>query len=180
MNDTHNAHLRIRSNFALLWAAAALAIDYEILPWKKEPTFRAVEKCMHLALGELEAGAIKHSFANTRVDARGLSKTLKEKLDKAHLVSVKLKQRVTKERARIRQVADGFVINGEILLRPDRLKSWIPDQSQRLVLKENKIIRTEREDTSTVERKIGGIEGKPRYYAINVRALNTFASERSS
>ena len=180
INYTHNAHLRIRSNFALLWAAAALAIDYEILPWKKEPTFRAIEKCMHLALGELEAGTIKRSFANKSVDARRLSKTLKEKLDQAKLLPVKLKQRVTKEQARIRQAADGFVINGEILLRPDRLKSWIPDQSQRLVLRENKIIRTEREDTSTVERKIGGIEGKPRYYAINVRALNTFASERSS
>ena len=30
-----NAALRIRSNFALIWAAAAMAIDYEVLPWKK-------------------------------------------------------------------------------------------------------------------------------------------------
>ena len=39
------------------------------------------------------------------------------------------------------------------------------------MLKEQKVILTEREDTATVERKIGGIKGKPRYYAIDVRAL---------
>jgi hypothetical protein len=44
-----NAALRIRSNFALIWAAAAMAIDYGVLPWKKPPTFRAVEKCLHKA-----------------------------------------------------------------------------------------------------------------------------------
>jgi hypothetical protein len=37
--DERNAHYRIRSNFAVMYAAAALAIDYEILPWKKRPTF---------------------------------------------------------------------------------------------------------------------------------------------
>ena len=30
----HNAHYRVRTNFAVMYAAAALAIDYEILPWK--------------------------------------------------------------------------------------------------------------------------------------------------
>ena len=48
--DGHNAYYRVRSNFAVMYAGAALAIDYEILPWKKGPTFRAVEKCMRLAL----------------------------------------------------------------------------------------------------------------------------------
>ena len=48
--DKHNAHFRVRSNFAVMYAAAALAIDYEILPWKIAPTFRAIEKCMRLAL----------------------------------------------------------------------------------------------------------------------------------
>jgi uncharacterized protein (DUF927 family) len=39
-----NAALRIRSNFALIWAAAAMAIDYAVLPWKKPPTFRGCRK----------------------------------------------------------------------------------------------------------------------------------------
>jgi hypothetical protein len=41
------------------------------------------------------------------------------------------------------------------------------------------VILTERDDTATVERKIGGIKGKPRYYAIDARALHRLASERS-
>ena len=47
--SSSNAALRIRSNFALIWAAAALAIDYGVLPWKKRPTFKAVEKCLRQA-----------------------------------------------------------------------------------------------------------------------------------
>ena len=50
-----NAALRIRSNFALIWAAAAMAIDYGVLPWKKPLTFRAVEKCLRKALDVIEA-----------------------------------------------------------------------------------------------------------------------------
>ena len=54
--DMHNAYYRVRSNFAVMYAAVALAIDYEILPWKKRSTFRAIEKCMRLALAELHTG----------------------------------------------------------------------------------------------------------------------------
>jgi len=96
---------------------------------------------------------------------------------KAELVVVKPKQKVTEEQACTRQKADGFKINGEIHVKPDRFKSWIPTKRQRNALKEQKIILTEREDTATVERKIGGIKGKPRYYAIDVRALRRLASE---
>ncbi len=175
--DTHNAHLRIRSNFAVLWAAAALAIDYNILPWNEGPTFRAIEKCLNLALSELETGASQRlSATNHQVDVFAVSKLLKKKLDRAILVPITLKRRVTKQQAQARKAADGFIINGEILLRPGRLKTWIPDQSERLALKRQKIFRTEREDTATVEQKIAGIEGKPRYYAVNVRALKTLAA----
>ena len=40
-----NAVYRIRSNFAVIWAAAALAIDYKVLPWKKRRAFAAIKKC---------------------------------------------------------------------------------------------------------------------------------------
>ena len=36
---------RIRSNFAIIWAAGALAIDYGVLPWKKSRLLKAVKKC---------------------------------------------------------------------------------------------------------------------------------------
>ena len=67
--DRHNAHYRVRSNFAVMYAAAALAIDYEILPWKKRPTFRAIEKCMRLALATLATGAKEPAATAPAVDA---------------------------------------------------------------------------------------------------------------
>jgi uncharacterized protein (DUF927 family) len=174
--DAHNAHYRIRSNCALMYAAAVLAIDYKILPWKNGPTFRAIEKCMRLALATLATGAKEPAARAPAVDAHQLGRTLKELIAKAELVVVKPKQKVTEEQARVRQKADGFKIDGEIYLKPDRFKRWVPTQPERNLLKKQKVILIEREDTATVERKIGGIKGKPRYYAIDVRALDRLAS----
>jgi hypothetical protein len=51
-----------------------------------------------------------------------------------------------------------------------------PAPPQRNALKERKVIVAGRKDTATVEKKIGGIQGKPRYYAIDLRALHLAAS----
>jgi uncharacterized protein (DUF927 family) len=177
LSDGHNAHYRIRSNFAVMYAAAALAIDYKILPWKKVPTFRAIEKCMRLALATMQTGESQEASTAPLIDAHHLGKTLQKQLACAKLVPVKPKKKVTKKQACARQKADGFKIKGEIYVKPDRFKRWIPTQPERNALKEQKVIVTEREDTATVERKIGGIKGKPRYYAIDVRALRRLVAE---
>ena len=174
--DAHNAHYRVRSNFALMYAAVALAIDYGILPWGRRSTFRAVEKCMRLALATLETGRNDALLITVTVDPHRLAKILKERLVRAQIVPVTPKQKVTTEQAQARRKADGFKINGQIYLKPDRFKRWIPTQPGRNALKEQKIISTERKDTATVEKKIAGIEGKPRYYAIDVRTLHRLAS----
>jgi uncharacterized protein (DUF927 family) len=170
----HNAHYRVRSNFALMYAAAALAIDYGILPWGKGRTFRAIEKCMHLALAMLATG--KATSIAPAADPRHLAKTLRERLARAQIVPVTPKQKVTKEQARARRKADGFKINRQIYVKPDQFKRWIPTQPSRNALKEQKIIVTDRKDTATVEKKLGGIKGKPRYYAIDVGALRRLVS----
>ena len=100
-----------------------------------------------------------------------------KRIAEAELVTVKPKQKVTEAQARARQKADGFKINGEIYVKPDRFKRWVQTHSERAALKEQKVILTERDDTATVERKIGGIKGKPRYYAVDIRALRRLASE---
>jgi hypothetical protein len=111
------------------------------------------------------------------VDPHHLTKTLQEQLARAQIVRVRPRQKVTKKQACARQNADGFKIDGKIYVKPDRFKRWISTQPERNVLKEHKIIITERTDTATVEKKIGGIKGKPRYYAINVRTLRRLASQ---
>ena len=175
--DQRNAHYRIRSNFAVIYAGAALAIDYEILPWKKAPTFRAIEKCMRLALATLATAETEPAAKAPAVDVHRVGRNLKGALADAKLVVVKPKKKVTEDQARARRKADGFKINGEIYVKPDCFKRWIPAQPERSALKEQKVILTEREDTATVERKIGGIKGKPRYYAIDVSALKRLAAE---
>jgi hypothetical protein len=178
--DAHNAHYRVRTNFAIMYAAAALAIDYEILPWGKESTFRAIDKCMRLALSTLATGHIQPASITPAVDPHQLTKTLEGQLARAHIVRVRPRQKVTKKQARARQNADGFKINGEIYVKPDRFKQWFPAQRERNALKGQKIIVTGRKDTATVEKKIAGIKGKPRYYAIDVRNLRRFASDLSA
>ena len=175
--DMHNAYYRVRSNFAVMYAAVALAIDYDILPWKKRSTFRAIDKCMRLALAELHTGRTQGTLTAPIIDVRHLGKALKKQLTRAKLVSVKPKQKVTNKQAYARQKADGFKINGQVFLKPVRFKRWFPAQAERNALKEQKVIVTERKDTATVERKIGGIMGKPRYYGIDVHALDRLASQ---
>jgi hypothetical protein len=167
----HNAHYRVRSNFAVMYAAAALAIDYGILPWGKSPTFRAIEKCMRLALEMLETGKAQAASPVQKIDLLRVANTVKKHMARAVILPVKPKQKVTAEQARARRNADGFKINGQIYVKPERFKSWVPAQSERDALKAHRILVTERSDTATVEKKIGGIEGKPRYYAVNVHSL---------
>ena len=175
--DTHNAYYRVRSNFAVMYAAAALAIDYQILPWGKQSTYRAIEKCMRLALAELHTGKAQGASTASTADVHHLGKSLKKQLTRAKLVSVKPKQKVTNKQAYARQKADGFKINGQVFVKPDRFKRWFPAQAERNALKSQKVIITGRKDTATVEKKIGGIKGKPRYYAIDVRAMDQLASQ---
>lgn len=48
---------RMASSFALIYAAARLAIDYDILPWKPKATLRDILKCYLDAVAELQRQA---------------------------------------------------------------------------------------------------------------------------
>jgi hypothetical protein len=164
-----NAALRIRSNFALIWGAAALAIDYGILPWKKLPTFRAVEKCLRKALSEIQANK---AAAQSASDAHAsVLMTLSERLAQADLRTIVLRKKITAQQAHRRVKADGFRINGDIFVKPDRLRRWLPSQRDRSALKNAGVIRIRRNDAATTEQVIAGIPGKPRYYVLDIEKL---------
>jgi uncharacterized protein (DUF927 family) len=167
--SSSNAVLRIRSNFALIWAAAAMAIDYGILPWKKSATFRAVEKCLHKALSEIQAS--KGAPQSPGDTPASVLLALNEGLAKADLRKIVLRKKITPQQAHRRVKADGFRINGNIFLKPDRLKRWLPSQRERTILKNAGVLRTRRGDTATVEQVIAGIPGKPRYYVLDMEKL---------
>lgn len=163
---------RIRSNFAVIWAAAALAIDYKLLPWKKRGTLRAIEKCFRRCVAALASPPSIEPIDSRASNSANVLQTLKEKLDQSDLRSVQQGKKASKEEATARQKADGFIINGVTYLKNDRVEGWFPSSQDRVTLRETGIFRTQRKDTPTVDKKISGIKGKPRYYAINGDALD--------
>jgi hypothetical protein len=166
---------RIRSNFAVIWAAGGLAIDYGVLPWKKSRLLKAVEKCFHRAvraLQKLEAVEAARTVQNAPEDPL---KTLKEKLDQCKLCTVTPRKKVSEQEVEQRQNADGFIIDRVTYVKQDRLKAWFADKSSRIVLRQTGVFHATRPDTSTMSKKIAGIAGKPRYYSINASVLERSA-----
>jgi hypothetical protein len=70
LRDQHNAHYRIRGNFALLYAVPALAIEYGVLPWGKNATFRDIEKCMRCCPGAVDSQRSRTIAYRYRADGR--------------------------------------------------------------------------------------------------------------
>jgi hypothetical protein len=139
-----------------------------VLPWKKSPTFRAVKKCLRKALALIKTSKAPASAADATAS---ILAALNEKLEKADLRKVVLRKRITPQQARRRVKADGFRINGDIYLKPDRLRRWVPSPRDRVVLKDTGVVRTRRDDAATIEQVITGIPGKPRYYVLDSRQL---------
>src|SRR5665213_376772 len=159
---------RIRGNFAVIWAAAAIAIDYKLLPWKKRRTLRAVEKCFQRCIAALASPPAIDPIESRASNSGNVLRALKEKLDHCDLRSIKQGKKASAAEATARQKADGFIINGVTYLKNDRVDEWFSSSQDRSILRKAGIFRTKRKDTPTVDKKISGIKGKPRYYIINI------------
>ena len=169
---THNAHYRHRSNFGIILAGTFLAIDYEILPWNKKNTFEAIEKCMLASMERMKLGSTQVTTSYSRMNGpQHVLGVLREKLTAATLRPVVLKKKVSDDERAARRAADGFVIDGDIYVKHGRLTEWFDHSHDRAALREAKIFKTKRHDTPTIEKKIAGIAGKPRYYVIDESRL---------
>jgi Domain of unknown function (DUF927) len=162
---------RIRSNFAIIWAGGALAIDYGVLPWKKSRLRKAVAKCFHRAVSVLQSPDAAKAPGSDPSTPTDLLATLKQRLARCKLCAIMPHTKVSDEQLASRRQADGFVINGVTYVKHDRLNAWFPEKSARIALRQAGVFHTRRPDTSTVEKKIAGIKGKPRYYGIKAEAL---------
>ena len=100
---------------------------------------------------------------------------MKKKLDQCKLCVITPRKKVTDAKMASRQKADGFSLDGVTYIKQDRLKAWVPDKPSRMALRQTGIFQATRPDTSTVTKKVTGIAGKPRYYAINASALERSA-----
>jgi hypothetical protein len=102
---------------------------------------------------------------------------LNDVLNRLTLVSVTKGKPCTEEQAIRRQKADALRIGNEILIRP---KSWKPSIALKELLIKHHILKTQRKDVATLDRKIMGIPGKPRYYVIDEETLAKAAATREN
>jgi hypothetical protein len=162
------ADRRIATNFAVIYAGTALAIEYDILPWKKKPTLAAIAKCMAAAFATIRNPSPPPS---QKVEARSIgtvAAALKDDLDRLTLILVKKGKPCSDEEAIRRQKADGFRIGRKIFVKP---RSWKSTDADKQLLITHKILETQRSDVATIDRKIIGVPGKHRYYVINDEKL---------
>jgi putative DNA primase/helicase len=162
-----NSDSRICTYFAAMYAAAALAIDYDILPWGNKPTFKAIYKCLRASLAA-RRGSVNPEAKVLAPESVALA--LKESLKDLDLVRIKKGEKATPEAAERRKRADGFRVGQEIYVNPKRWNGVTPANKAALV--EQKILRTERPDVITMSRKVSGVPGKLRYIVINSVALD--------
>jgi hypothetical protein len=161
---TTGADRRIAANFAVIYAGAALAIEFGVLPWKKKPTLTAIAKCMAAAFATIRNPSSPLSSTIAAPTIRTVATALKDHLDGLTLVTVKKGKSCSDEEAIQRQKADGFRIGLEILIKP---QSWKPTDAVRELLIEHQVLQTQRNDAATIDRKVMGVPGKLRYYVID-------------
>jgi hypothetical protein len=155
---------RIAANFAVIYAGAALAIEYGILPWKKKETRAAIERCMVGAFATLRNPLPLVPHAATVPTIESVARKLNDDLDRLTLISVKKGEPCSEEEIIQRKKANGFRIGRKVLIKP---QSWKATDVEQGSLIEHQILETQRRDTATIDRKIMGVPGKPRYYVID-------------
>ncbi len=172
----HRAFFRIRTNFAVLYAAAALAIDYDILPWKKAPTLKEIRKCMKLAFDVLHKHGGALSSVN-QVDPSGVASELAKRISNCKKCAIVAIKRDDAKALQARRNAECLTINGKSYIKSKVLKTWFPKMDDRAAMKSAGLFSLgSRNDTPTIEKKIDGIEGKPRYYLIDDAALKRLSA----
>lgn len=173
------ADYRVCANFALMYAAAALAIEYRILPWARKETRAAILKCMAGAFATLRNTSPLISDPVNTPSIKMVAHELEDDLNRLTLISVKKGEPCSDEEAIRRQKANGFRIGRKILVKP---QAWKRTDADKVLLIDHKILQTQRLDVATIDRKIMGVPGKPRYYVIDgdkLRAVVAAAVDQS-
>ena len=152
---------RIRKFFAIVYASAALAIDYGVLPWGKKSTRKAIVACMTDAMEQLtvNASGVSDAPAKEIKPEAVLLAEFKQRVDDA--VFIRLKRNRSKSRLIMKRMkkANGIIRptspgKTQCLLFSKTLAGWFPVMSERKrltkMLRSRRIIRKgRRPDTST-------------------------------
>jgi hypothetical protein len=159
---------RIFKNFAVIYAAAALAIEYKILPWKKTPTLKAIDKCM---TASFSAVSLIQDQSDHRVPSvPTIALRLRANLETLNIVEITKRTKPKGDEITLRQEADGFRSEHKLLIKS---KCWTGfSTAEGKMLAAHDILRPEkRTDALSVSKKIAGIKQKLRYYIIDQEKL---------
>lgn len=167
---------RIRRLFAVVYASAAQAIDYGILPWGKKPTMRDILTCMQDAMDQL-------IFTADELTPELLLADFKNLVDNARFIRVErnrrrqgsLRLRLKGAHGIVRPTMPGKV---EYLLFSDTLNNWFPNVNSRIRL--TKLLRSRgvfkegrRSDTSTRQVLISALNKRISCYTLSRKRLSS-------
>jgi hypothetical protein len=174
---------RIARYFAALYASAAIAIDYGILPWSKDATLADIRNCMMDAMEQLVA-SFEPAPNDRAVHGKGDDselKQFKQLFDSAKFVSLGRRVKGNEKLTGQLKKADGFRRrdrSGRLstFLFSKTMKRWYPDENGRKrvtkLLRSRRIFgKGRRPDTSTGERFIAALGGKVPCYSISRHRL---------
>jgi putative DNA primase/helicase len=173
---------RIQRPFAAIYAGAAQAIDYEILPWSKKSTLSAIKKCMYDAMDQLIAASGEASVldAHSNQSDQSLIAKFERRVGSATFVRLKPnRQKNGRSRKRLEK-ADGIVRptkSGKVerLLFARALSAWFPEVVARnrltkLLRSQRVFKRGRRSDTNTRQVQIAEL-GRVPCYALSRKRL---------
>jgi putative DNA primase/helicase len=176
---------RIQRLFAVVYASAAQAIDYGVLPWSKKSTLDAIRACMIDAMQQL----IANSGSGTESDQGGVQSDqsmlaeFKRRLDDAKLVRLERNRRKRGAAVKELEMADGIIRptkpgKCEFLLFARTMKAWYPDPGvlKRVTkcLRSRRILKNgRRTDTNTRQVLISELGGKIPCYGLVRKRLRT-------
>ena len=180
---------RIQRLFAAVYAGAAQAIDYGVLPWGKRSMLSAIRACMIDAMQQLIAnsGSDAESDRGGAQSNQSILAEFKQRLDDAKFVRLERNRRKKKLSVARLEMADGIIRptkpgKCECLLFARTMKVWYPDPAalKRLVrlLRSRQILKEgRRTDTNTRQVLIAELGNKISCYGVLRKQLKTSLGE---
>ena len=174
---------RIRRCFAVVYASAAQAIDYGVLPWGKKSTLKAIVTCMTDAMEQLRANSGGTSDAGIKEikSDKVLLAEFKQLVDDAVFVRLNRNRRKSRSLAMRLEKANGVIRptspgKTQCLLFSKTLNAWFPDETERKhltkMLRSHRIFgKGRRPDTNTRQVFIAEAGQKVSCYALSRRRM---------
>jgi uncharacterized protein (DUF927 family) len=165
---------RIRQNFAVVYASAAQAIDYDILPWKKKATLKDIKACFDDAVAQLAATATPPMAADADLVRQFASKLAEAKFVNRQSATAKMLNAAAGIKQHNAEDKVKYFLFARIV------EEWFPDVSVRkrltAALAARGLIKIgRRKDTRTVQTKLAAFKRKVPCYAIKRRKVLAYA-----